>query len=106
MNAALKAGAGVTPALHCSGSTVSAIYWFFNLEGSIVDGTFEPIGSLSSSSFDGLILKVITQMPLRVTLVPALRRDCRTLLSLNRRCSCYASLDATARSLGSIKLLM
>ncbi|KAJ3567341.1 hypothetical protein NP233_g6430 [Leucocoprinus birnbaumii] len=40
LTSALKSASGVTPALSCSGSNLNAISWYFNLKGSIIDGTF------------------------------------------------------------------
>ncbi|KIJ66238.1 hypothetical protein HYDPIDRAFT_86785 [Hydnomerulius pinastri MD-312] len=48
---ALEAGSGgYAPALSCSSSTLSSISWYFNLKGSVIDGTFVPINSPESSS--------------------------------------------------------
>ena len=43
---ALKDASGVTPALNCDGSTLNEIEWYFNVKGSLIDGTFVPIGEL------------------------------------------------------------
>jgi ribonuclease T2 len=40
---ALKSAGGVTPELSCHGQTINSISWYFNLQGSIIDGTFVPI---------------------------------------------------------------
>jgi len=48
---ALENGSGgFTPALHCSGKTVNQISWYFNLQGSVIDGNFIPINSPESST--------------------------------------------------------
>ena len=47
LTSALKSAAGVTPALNCQGSNLNAIEWYFNLKGSLLDGTFVPIGELA-----------------------------------------------------------
>uniref|UniRef100_A0A0W0FAY3 ribonuclease T2 n=1 Tax=Moniliophthora roreri TaxID=221103 RepID=A0A0W0FAY3_MONRR len=41
---------GFTPALDCSGSTLNAISWYYNLKGSIIDGTFVPISAPNTGS--------------------------------------------------------
>lgn len=46
LTSALKAASGVTPALNCQSSSLNAIEWYFNLKGSLLDGTFVPIGEL------------------------------------------------------------
>ncbi|EIM92893.1 ribonuclease T2 [Stereum hirsutum FP-91666 SS1] len=50
LTSALKSASGVTPALECDGSTLNAIEWFFNLKGSVIDGTFVPIDAIESGS--------------------------------------------------------
>ncbi|KAF9390070.1 ribonuclease T2-like [Podila verticillata] len=45
-----SASGGFTPAISCSGSSLIGISWYFNLKGSIIDGTFVPINAPSSSS--------------------------------------------------------
>jgi ribonuclease T2 len=35
---------GFTPALDCTSGTLNQIEWYFNLKGSVIDGTFIPIG--------------------------------------------------------------
>ncbi|KAI5120848.1 hypothetical protein M0805_007035 [Coniferiporia weirii] len=47
---ALQAESGVVPALNCDGDTLDEIYWYFNLKGSVIDGTFEPIDAPSKGS--------------------------------------------------------
>ncbi|KZT54777.1 RNase Le2 [Calocera cornea HHB12733] len=47
---ALKAASGYTPAISCSGSDLSQISWYFNLKGSLIDGTFLPYDAPSGSS--------------------------------------------------------
>ncbi|KAF9002790.1 hypothetical protein BDQ17DRAFT_1390705 [Cyathus striatus] len=42
----LKSASGVTPALDCTSSELNQISWYFNLKGSIIDGTFVAIGTL------------------------------------------------------------
>ncbi len=44
LTSALKSATGVTPALNCDGNNLNAIEWYFNLKGSVIDGTFVPIG--------------------------------------------------------------
>ena len=34
------------PALDCNGDALNGIKWYFNLKGSVIDGTFVPIGTL------------------------------------------------------------
>ncbi|KAF8274045.1 base non-specific and adenylic acid preferential ribonuclease [Lactarius quietus] len=70
LNSALKAASGVryrparliirhyansaclqfTPALGCSGTTIDSISWYFNLQGSLLDGEFIPIDSPVAST--------------------------------------------------------
>jgi len=47
---ALENGSGFTPALHCRGKTLNQISWYFNLQGSVIDGTFIPINSPERST--------------------------------------------------------
>jgi len=47
LTSALKAGSGVTPALDCTGSTLNAVSYYFNLKGSIIDGSFAPISTFA-----------------------------------------------------------
>ncbi|KAF8587016.1 ribonuclease T2 [Ramaria rubella] len=54
ITSALKTASGVTPSLDCDGDNLNQISWYFNLQGSIIDGTFIPIdapeeGSCASS---------------------------------------------------------
>ncbi|KZV70979.1 ribonuclease T2 [Peniophora sp. CONT] len=57
LQSAIKSAWGHTPAFDCDGSNVFEIYYYFYLEGSVIDGTFVPIdapsfesGSCSSSA--------------------------------------------------------
>ncbi|KAF9321011.1 ribonuclease T2-like [Podila horticola] len=51
LTSALKTGSGgFTPALDCSGDTLNAISWYFNLQGSAIDGTFVPIDAPTAGS--------------------------------------------------------
>ncbi|KAG6837649.1 hypothetical protein H0H93_004925 [Arthromyces matolae] len=50
LTSALKAGAGVTPALDCTSGSLSSISWYFNLKGSVIDGVFVPIDAPASGS--------------------------------------------------------
>lgn len=45
LTSALKAQSGFTPALDCTSGTLSQIEWYFNLKGSVIDGTFVPINA-------------------------------------------------------------
>jgi len=40
-----SASGGFTPALYCSSGSLYQIYWYFNLKGSLVDGSFVPISA-------------------------------------------------------------
>ncbi|KAJ7772904.1 ribonuclease T2 [Mycena maculata] len=40
---ALKKESGFVPALSCEGKALDTISWYFNVEGSLIDGTFVPI---------------------------------------------------------------
>ncbi|KAK7058427.1 hypothetical protein VNI00_002061 [Paramarasmius palmivorus] len=51
LTSALKSeSGGFTPALDCSGSTLNAISWYYNLKGSVVDGSFVPISAPKAGS--------------------------------------------------------
>lgn len=50
LTSALKAQSGFTPALDCVGSTLNQIEWYFNLKGSVIDGTFVPIDTPKAGS--------------------------------------------------------
>ncbi|KIJ53795.1 hypothetical protein M422DRAFT_222496 [Sphaerobolus stellatus SS14] len=43
LTGALKTASGFLPALDCSGSSINQISWYFNLQGSLIDGKFIPI---------------------------------------------------------------
>ncbi|KAN0135088.1 Ribonuclease T2-like protein [Lactarius tabidus] len=47
---ALSTASDFTPVLGCSGSTISSISWYFNLQGSLLDGKFIPINAPVSES--------------------------------------------------------
>lgn len=70
LTSALKAASGgFTPALSCSGSTLNAISWYFNLKGSIIDGTFVPIPAPAAGSCpsSGIKYPVKTGSPVTTT---------------------------------------
>ncbi|KAI0630578.1 ribonuclease T2 [Trametes polyzona] len=47
----LRSATGVTPALNCErGTTLNAIEWYFNLQGSVLNGDFVPIDAISRGS--------------------------------------------------------
>ncbi|EJF67147.1 ribonuclease T2 [Dichomitus squalens LYAD-421 SS1] len=50
LTSALKDASGVTPALNCDGSNLNSIEWYFNVKGSLLDGTFVPIDAPSKGS--------------------------------------------------------
>ncbi|KAF9486457.1 ribonuclease [Pholiota conissans] len=50
LTSALKAQSGFTPALDCSSGALNQISWYFNLKGSIIDGTFVPIDAPETGS--------------------------------------------------------
>ncbi|KAF9502335.1 ribonuclease T2 [Pleurotus eryngii] len=51
LTSALKtASGGFTPALDCSSGALNQISWYFNLRGSIIDGTFVPINAPKAGS--------------------------------------------------------
>ncbi|KAG8972312.1 ribonuclease T2-like [Tulasnella sp. 425] len=47
---AIKASTGYTPSLDCTSSTLNQISYYFNLKGSLIDGTLVPIDAPSSGS--------------------------------------------------------
>ncbi|KAF9454204.1 ribonuclease T2 [Macrolepiota fuliginosa MF-IS2] len=50
LTSALKSGSGVTPSLDCNGDTLNAASYYFNLKGSIIDGTFVAIDAPETGS--------------------------------------------------------
>lgn len=51
LTSALASGSGgFTPSLDCDGSTITQISWYFNLKGSVIDGTFVPINAAETGS--------------------------------------------------------
>ncbi|KAF8991140.1 RNase Irp1 [Cyathus striatus] len=50
LTSALKSASGVTPSLDCSSGTLDQISWYFNLKGSVIDGTFVAINAPESGS--------------------------------------------------------
>ncbi|KAF8640509.1 hypothetical protein AX17_000171 [Amanita inopinata Kibby_2008] len=43
LQSALKSAFGVTPAFYCSSGSLNQIYVYFHLQGSVIDGAFDPI---------------------------------------------------------------
>ncbi|KJA28519.1 hypothetical protein HYPSUDRAFT_128901 [Hypholoma sublateritium FD-334 SS-4] len=50
LTSALKAQSGFTPSLDCTSGALNQISWYFNLKGSIIDGTFVPIDAPETGS--------------------------------------------------------
>ncbi|KZT54778.1 ribonuclease Le37 [Calocera cornea HHB12733] len=50
LQSALKSAYGFTPALTCDGSDLNQISYYFNLQGSLIDGTLVPYNAPSGSS--------------------------------------------------------
>jgi len=50
LTGALKTASGFTPALNCNGHAINQISWYFNLQGSMIDGTFVPIDAPKAGS--------------------------------------------------------
>ncbi|KAF7295698.1 Ribonuclease T2 [Mycena indigotica] len=50
LQAAVRAKWGFTPAFQCSGSTLNGVFYYFNLKGSVIDGTFVPINAATAST--------------------------------------------------------
>jgi len=50
LTSALRAQSGFTPALDCKSGVLNQIEWYFNLKGSIIDGTFVPIDAPKAGS--------------------------------------------------------
>jgi ribonuclease T2 len=49
LTAALKnESGGHTPELGCSSGALNSISWYFNLQGSVIDGTFVPIDAVNT----------------------------------------------------------
>ena len=71
ITSALKSASGVTPALDCDGSSISQIYWYFNLKGSVIDGEFVAIGG----SWFGSLAWVVTTGAILVGLPYALASE-------------------------------
>ncbi|KAJ7495735.1 ribonuclease T2-like protein [Mycena galericulata] len=45
LTSALQTGSGFTPVLDCQGSALDSVSWYFNLQGTLIDGTFVPINA-------------------------------------------------------------
>ncbi|KAJ6459680.1 ribonuclease T2 [Mycena sanguinolenta] len=50
LTSALKTESGVTPTLDCQGSALDSISWYFNVQGSLIDGNFVPIDAPEKGS--------------------------------------------------------
>ncbi|PPQ67928.1 hypothetical protein CVT25_000340 [Psilocybe cyanescens] len=50
LTTALKAQSGFTPSLDCTSGALNQISWYFNLKGSVIDGTFVPIDAPEKGS--------------------------------------------------------
>ncbi|KAF9531911.1 ribonuclease T2 [Crepidotus variabilis] len=50
LTSAIRAGYGHTPALDCTSGALNQISYYYNLKGSIIDGTFVPIDAPSAGS--------------------------------------------------------
>ncbi|KAG8887304.1 ribonuclease T2-like [Tulasnella sp. 332] len=50
ITSALKAGFGYTPAMDCTSGAISQVYYYYNLQGSLVGGTLVPINAPSAGS--------------------------------------------------------
>ncbi|KAJ7847866.1 ribonuclease T2-like protein [Mycena leptocephala] len=61
LTAAIKKGYGFTPALDCSGSAVSEVYYYYHLKGSVIDGTFVPIDAPKAGSCPSSGIKYLTK---------------------------------------------
>ncbi|KAF7971676.1 hypothetical protein HWV62_20112 [Athelia sp. TMB] len=56
VNAALVAGSGgYTPAVGCTSGALSSISWYYNLKGSVIDGTFVPIDTPEAGTCSGTV---------------------------------------------------
>ncbi|KAJ3763953.1 ribonuclease Le37 [Lentinula raphanica] len=80
---ALTAEAGVKPMLTCDGSNLNQIAWYFNLKGSIIDGTFVPIDSPEDSDCpsSGIKYPVKTGSPVTTTSVTSTKTSTTTVRS-------------------------
>ena len=54
-----------TPAIGCSGHTINSISWYFNLRGSLLDGTFVPIGMRTIPQYAGPCVDSLQYQTLR-----------------------------------------
>lgn len=50
ITSAIKSATGFTPSLDCDGSTIDQISYYFNLKGSLLDGTFVPVNAVETGS--------------------------------------------------------
>lgn len=57
ITSAIKAKWGYTVALDCSSGNINQIYYYFNLKGSVIDGSFVPINAPSAGSCPSTGLK-------------------------------------------------
>ncbi|CAK5277098.1 unnamed protein product [Mycena citricolor] len=61
LTSALRNAWGFTPALSCTGSNLGGISYYFHVSGSLIDGTFQPIDSPSSSTCPSSGIKYLTK---------------------------------------------
>ncbi|KAF9055930.1 ribonuclease T2 [Panaeolus papilionaceus] len=59
LTSALRASAGVIPALDCTSGSVNQISWYFNLRGSIIDGNFMLIDAPKAGSCPSTGIKYV-----------------------------------------------
>ncbi|KAG8914228.1 ribonuclease T2-like [Tulasnella sp. 417] len=63
---AIKASTGYTPALDCSSTTLNQVSYYFNLKGSLIDGTLVPIDLVIRRSFIGILPQLWDQIPSQI----------------------------------------
>ncbi|KAJ7073793.1 ribonuclease T2 [Mycena amicta] len=50
LQAAVRAEWGFTPAFQCTGTTLNGVFYYFHLQGSVIDGTFVAINTATAST--------------------------------------------------------
>ncbi|KAF8129424.1 ribonuclease T2-like protein [Mycena galopus ATCC 62051] len=77
LTAALKTESGFIPALDCQGSALDSVSWYFNVQGSLIDGTFVPIDAPEKGTCPASGIKYLPKTTSENTTAPKKKRSNR-----------------------------
>lgn len=100
LNAAVKSKFGQNPLFSCSGSTISAVEYFFNLQGSIPEGTFSAVAPVGSSNCPSSGITYPVKSGAKSTATPILRSSTPVGTVTTSKGSSTATKTTTASSGG------